>query len=162
MKLWKLVVALVLLLLLIFVALYFWQLLPMAATLVRHEARIDGTEKRAGELEKRATVDEQKLDDHEKRLAVLEKARLVAESDLAEQKASLARLEAEVAALRAAVAESSKAALAREAERTHKDDEARQLLEDLARRDADFAAQQKELLKRVETLEKLTESKAQR
>jgi chromosome segregation ATPase len=121
---------------------------PMEAVVGRHEMKI-------GDLEKRATSAEQKLDEHDKRIAILE-------SQVRVQGDSIAKIQADLGATRIQLEDAEGKLKQVEGRVATGETERAKLADEVAilRRKVD--ALEKDLVKRVEVLEKLNEGKVQK
>ncbi len=130
--------------------------------ITEHEVRIDRTEKNVAVLESRTTTVEQRVDDHEKRIQELERERQ-------EALAELARLKEDLARTRAALEEGEKRLKIAEDKLAQGDKDARALADEVSKLRAALEADrlardrlEKDVLKRLEVLEKLNDAKLQR
>src|SRR5277367_248156 len=120
---------------------YMLQVVPLNLAVVNHERKIVA-------LEDRATLDEKTLRDHDKRIAVLESSVKVQGEDLARVRADLEAARSELRTVSNRVTEGEK--------------ERMQLQDDVAALKARVSAMEKDLVKRIEVLEKMNDGKAQR
>jgi chromosome segregation ATPase len=153
-KTWKLVLPLVLVLAGAVGGIYLSQMSPIGIV-VEHERRLRETEGRAAALESRATTAEQKLADHEKRIGVLEKTVEAEAAELSVVHQDLEKTRKDLTAGQERLAELDKKVDVGAQERVRLDEEVQRLR-------AKVDALEKDLVKRIEVLEKLTDAKAQR
>jgi chromosome segregation ATPase len=144
----KNVIALAILIALLLGGYYVSKTLPLAGNVERHEKKIQ-------ELDDKTTKHETKLEDHEKRITVLE-------ADLKAEREALAATRADLQAARTELAAAEKRLEETETKVKAGDEERAKLADDVGalRRRVDLL--EKDLVKRVEVLEKLNESKLQR
>lgn len=127
---------------------YVYKIGPMGAAVVVHEHKI-------GELEKRATSAEQKLDEHDKRIAVLE-------STVKTQGEAIAKTAADLAATRIELGHAEEKLESVEARVATGEMERTKLMDEVSVLRRKVEHLEKDLVKRIEVLEKLNEGKLQR
>ena len=148
MKSIKFVLVIVIVLVLAGAAVYVVKLGPMGVQVLDHEVKIV-------QLEKRATSAEQKLDEHDKRIAVLE-------SSVKAQGQEISRTQADLAAARIELSQAQEKLEQHEGRLSVVETERAKLAEEVTLLRKRVEHLEKDLVKRIEVLEKLTEGKVQK